>query len=103
MPVKKSIIRVAIALCAIGLGYFIFGAVTDASASSKSEKICSAVHLGMSKQQLEQWATDSGGWYRASNEDRVRVGASGLNLICRCGVETKGGVVSSVSKSLCIY
>ncbi|MFC3685649.1 hypothetical protein ACFOPI_18755 [Hydrogenophaga luteola] len=100
---KKSIIRVAIALCAIGVGYFIFGAVTDAAASSKSEKICSAVRVGMTTQQLEQFATEGGGWYRASNKDRGRVGASGWNLICRCGVETKDGVVSSVSKSLCIY
>lgn len=103
MLVKKSIIRVVVALGAIGVAYFIFGAVADASASSRSEKICSSVQAGMPQQKLKNIAAESGGWYRASEEGRVRVGANGWNLICRCGVETKDGIVTSVSKSVCIY
>lgn len=99
---KKPIVRVLLSLLVLGTTYFVFGAFRDAEASSSAEAMCAAIQPGFSDEQVRSVASARGGWYRSVPSGDTRVGATGWNYICRCTVTVSQGVVSHVSKAMCI-
>jgi hypothetical protein len=102
MLAMKPVARVVLVLIALAGTAFVAGAVVDARASSSSEQVCTALSPGVSIEDASRIAKENGGWFRPSTADSARAGASGWNLICRCRVDLKEGVIAYVSKSLCI-
>jgi hypothetical protein len=99
---KKSIARVLLLLLGLGIAYFVFGSIKDATASSESEAICKDIRNGMTDSQVKNITTQHGGWFRSHDEREIVVGTNGWSLICRCRVQMNSGLAGNVSKSLCI-
>ena len=100
---KKTIIRVAMAIAGLGVAYFAFGTLHDVAAASKSKELCATIQVGMSEQQVTEVAVKYEGRYHIVGTGRGSASTLGWNMICRCSVNVKDAVVTHVSPSECLY